>query len=736
MSLSSSSLPLPLAARGDTRDYDTDVSHYSISELIDLVGLRGIDNIAENEFSDIIAGFVDKYRTVDETLSRFFEGVGQRLYAWLTTGGEGWGEGGEGGLHEGLAMRSTTMRGGNNPQSTSTTKARELAGGEIAEGGRYDDYMGGVGDGGYGGGEGDGGEDGGDEEGDGEDGGDEDGGFDPNDIMGLRRDLKRGVVSGAQQLKWEKNQYLDDSGEEDGGGRGGRGGRGGVGRGGVGRGGGGGGRAGNGMYVNRSNKVKIFRDENGHYQMKQKKVGVANSFVIPIAQGTTNPILRNTLTRIVNIDSQFRQSAFPYTMDPSSPTSATSFTVILTEPLTNVTSLKLNSINIPYTWYSVDSTVGNNIMYVDLNTGVNGIHTITVANGNYAPYQLVAAVRRQIGLNSYLNGSIDISYNTSSGLCFFMNYTTRVISFTFYDAAMIYAGRGGAGAGGCRQSTKLNNSLGWLLGFRNSNYYDGVVMGNGALPAGYNRDLNTFEVYGMVYMVLGVTDAMVVAAGADAADGGRSLASQVSDSIVGLYSDDNPANDAFFGPGWIRGEAIVDSYGPQYFLLIIDDFNHSRVNSGVVGVGEVATSLATPMYFNADLPDATKCIPDTSDVVNGMKKQKLIVPTVPRTLTFSQIYTFNQITANRGGAGPNKNREMGPKTSDVFAVIPLRSQTLTVGQHFIDYGPSLLTNQRAYFGPVVINKLRVTLRDDKGHIVNLHGNDWSFSLVTEELYEF
>ena len=497
------------------------------------------------------------------------------------------------------------------------------------------------------------------------------------------------------------------------------------------------GGGGNGAYVNRSNKVKIFHDENGHYQMKQKKIGIANSYVIPVAQGTTNPILRNTLTRIINIDSQFRQSAFPYTSDPTSPTSATSFTVVLTEPLTNVTSLKLNSINIPYTWYSVDSAVGNNVMYVDLNTGVNGLHTITVANGNYTPSGLVAAVRRQIGLNSYLNGSIDISYNTVNGLCFFMNYTSRVISFTFYDAAMIYSGRA---AGGCRQSTKLNNSLGWLLGFRNSNYYDGVVMSNGALPSGYNRDLNTFEVYGMVYMVLGVTDAMEAAAATTAADGGRSLASQVADSILGLYSDDNPANDMSAGAGWVRGEAIVDCYGPQYFLLIIDDFNHSRVNSGVVGIGEVTTSLATPAYFNADLPDATKCIPDTADVRNGLKRQKLVVPTVPRTLTFSQIYAFNQITANRGGSGPNKNREMGPKTSDVFAVIPLRTgggaAGLSMGQHYIDSGPTLLSNQRAYFGPVVINKLRVTLRDDKGHIVNLHGNDWSFSLVTEELYEF
>ena len=665
----------------NSNGYDTDVSHYSISELLDLVGLSGVEGVGEDEFSDIIAGFVLKYREADESLSRFFEDVGQRLYDWLSAEEE-WEVKGDGDTREGMAVRGRLTSGGGDEGEY----AEEPAGaGAVAEernrgsAQRAERWSGGA--------------------------------------------AERWSGGAAEQLKWEKNQYLDDSGEEDGDDGGGRGGA---------RGGGG-----NGAYVNRSNKVKIFSDENGHYQMKQKKVGIANSYVIPVAQGTTNPILRNTLTRIINIDSQFRQSAFPYTLDPSSPTSATSFTVVLTEPLTNVTSLKLNSINIPYTWYSVDSAVGNNVMYVDLNTGVNGVHTITVANGNYTPVGLVGAVRRQIGLNSYLNGSIDISYNTVSGLCFFMNYTTRVISFTFYDAAMIYAGRG---AGGCRQSTKLNNSLGWMLGFRNSNYYDGVIMANGALPSGYNRDLNTFEVYGMVYMVLGVTAEMEAAALPTAADGGRSVVAQVADGILGLYSDNNPANDFSAGAGWVRGEAIVDCYGPQYFLLIIDDFNHSRVNSGVVGIGEVSTSLATPIYHNVDLPDATKCIPDTSDVRNGLKRQKLVVPTVPRTLTFSQIYTLNQITANRGGSGPNKNRDMGPKTSDVFAVIPLRTgggaAGLSMGQHYIDSGPTLLSNQRAYFGPVVINKLRVTLRDDKGHIVNLHGNDWSFSLVTEELYEF
>jgi hypothetical protein len=91
-------------------------------------------------------------------------------------------------------------------------------------------------------------------------------------------------------------------------------------------------------------------------------------------------------------------------------------------------------------------------MYIDMNTGVNGVHTVTVANGNYSPAELVAAVRRQIGLNLYLYGNIDISYNTVNGHCFLMNYTSKVISFTFYDAALIYAGKT---AGGCRQSQHL-----------------------------------------------------------------------------------------------------------------------------------------------------------------------------------------------------------------------------------------------------------------------------------------
>jgi len=44
-------------------------------------------------------------------------------------------------------------------------------------------------------------------------------------------------------------------------------------------------------------------------------------------------------------------------------------------------------------------------------------------------------------------------------------------------------------------------------------------------------------------------------------------------------------------------------------------------------------------------------------------------------------------------------------------------------------------SRRAYFGPVNIKKMRIKLLDELGRIVNLNNNDYSFSLVIEQLYD-
>ena len=42
---------------------------------------------------------------------------------------------------------------------------------------------------------------------------------------------------------------------------------------------------------------------------------------------------------------------------------------------------------------------------------------------------------------------------------------------------------------------------------------------------------------------------------------------------------------------------------------------------------------------------------------------------------------------------------------------------------------------RQYFGPVTIKTLKVKLLNDKGYPIDLNA-DWSFSLLTERLYQY
>ena len=43
---------------------------------------------------------------------------------------------------------------------------------------------------------------------------------------------------------------------------------------------------------------------------------------------------------------------------------------------------------------------------------------------------------------------------------------------------------------------------------------------------------------------------------------------------------------------------------------------------------------------------------------------------------------------------------------------------------------------RQYFGPVSIKKFEVTLFNDKGKVVDLNLQDWSFSIEVKQLYQF
>jgi hypothetical protein len=173
----------------------------------------------------------------------------------------------------------------------------------------------------------------------------------------------------------------------------------------------------------------------------------------------------------------------------------------------------------------------------------------------------------------------------------------------------------------------------------------------------------------------------------------------------------------------IVSEALADTYGPKYLLLVLDDYNQNHLNKGLVNIATNDTRLSLPSYFNPGL--AVVC--DTSG-------NPTYVQSAPRQLTQAQLYSINAINQNRNNT--TTDRYTGPTTTDVLALIPLKTYSLLPGQPYVEFGSSLQTNERIYFGPVNIERMKVQLVDDKGNILNMHGTDWCFTIVSTHLYEY
>lgn len=428
----------------------------------------------------------------------------------------------------------------------------------------------------------------------------------------------------------------------------------------------------NARITDRRNQVKFLNNDN-HETMKQVQLGVLNSHPLPIAQDTLNPTLKNTMQRILVIDSQYRQSI-------SANTSSTDFTLDLSDILTNTLSLKLYSFQIPYSWYTIDSTMGTSCFWV-VYSGTT--YNISIQDGNYDAQQLVTAI--QYKLDSVLNvvapftgNNFDISYNPISGKSCFL-FATQVppvsVEVVFYDSEFY-----SSCSTTCANSMKLNNNLGWVLGFR--------PLDDKNLPLHF---------------------------------------SIIVDSNVNYNIPANPApynlDNAFFSDG------PIDVYGTKYLTLVLDDFNQNHVNNGLVNIIDTDTTLSLPDYFNTDIPNV--CVPDE-------QLNNTFVPfytqSTPRTLTQAQIYSINQILENRRTT--YKSRITGPTTTDVLAIIPIKKQGFSSGDMIVDAGSSLAYNTRTYFGPVNISRINIKVTDDMGRTLNLHGANWSVSILVESLYQY
>ena len=173
------------------------------------------------------------------------------------------------------------------------------------------------------------------------------------------------------------------------------------------------------------------------------------------------------------------------------------------------------------------------------------------------------------------------------------------------------------------------------------------------------------------------------------------------------------------------GDSVLDLNGPRYFILALDDYNQNHLNNGLVSITEPSKVVKLPSYYSPDQPYI--CEPSQFGQVAQLTQSS------PRTLTQSQIYTINEILKNN--VNNMELRAKAPTTTDVFAIIPIK-QAQNGGGLYVDFSGQLQDNRRTYFGPVDIERMRIRLLNDKGHVVNLNGADWAITIISENLYQY
>jgi hypothetical protein len=239
---------------------------------------------------------------------------------------------------------------------------------------------------------------------------------------------------------------------------------------------------------NRQENISVLEPTN-HMTQGQGRLLIPNTHNVNTVQGNMNPNLKNTYLNIINVDSQYREikngnvKCSGVIADTSNNYLGTStdFTFDLSEPLNNVISITVGSVEVPRTWYPFNERFGTNSF------DISG-KLITIPPGFYdTPATLQAAIQEKL-INIDPSCNIDICSNTlKTTIDCSHNFTLNFVP----DLSGCNINNSGA---------KIDYNLGWLLGFRQPQY---PMVGN---PTNSYTSEGCVDTFGTRYLLLKVND--------------------------------------------------------------------------------------------------------------------------------------------------------------------------------------------------------------------------------------
>jgi hypothetical protein len=202
-------------------------------------------------------------------------------------------------------------------------------------------------------------------------------------------------------------------------------------------------------------------DAGNTFIIDKPKVAFANSYPGEFFPGVINPLKKRTTKQNLNIDTRFRENYYS--------SSSSNFHFDLPIKFSSVMQVQLSAFEMPISCYNVSKQLGNNFFSIKLeSTGVN--YVISVPDGNYTPVALVAYLNNYCNVTVPALSSIQFIYNidgTGSGsgqLIVGSTNTTGYFTLNFQNDIN----------GNPDNTNPLPLKLGWLLGFRNGNYFGNI----------------------------------------------------------------------------------------------------------------------------------------------------------------------------------------------------------------------------------------------------------------------
>jgi hypothetical protein len=177
-------------------------------------------------------------------------------------------------------------------------------------------------------------------------------------------------------------------------------------------------------------------------------------------------VVKPTRVKYINLDTKFADDYVNNTTNPSnlSTYNQSSYTFTLPQRINDVKSIKVQTSEIPMTFYNISAFNGNNVMSVKVGTGTSII--ISVPDGNYTVSSLISAISSQFTSNSI--SGFSITNSSVNNKTTFANTNGSEITLNF-----------AINQDGTFDKYNFKNKLGWILGFRKSSYT--IAQTNGTL---------------------------------------------------------------------------------------------------------------------------------------------------------------------------------------------------------------------------------------------------------------